>query len=324
MRRNEMAGIVEFLEQAGEAAQEMISDVTGRETTLSYARVVKVNDMMLNGLQMSIEGMDAMPVIYFDPLYEEYENGEVAFHFAVAEIYRAFMQSIDVELPYKYPDDYMDDSDIYDEKNMSVRLLEIDRNVEYLKEHPFKDVGCGFAAVCDIVKFDETGSWRSPISHEFVEKSEYDVDELIDRALENAMIMDPPVMISMEEMMELLYRHEEEPEGIHVCPGAVSYVLTNKSKHYGAAALFYPGVAQKIAEELQGGFYALPSSLSEFIILPAVKCDDMRKLEMIVRKVNRNTVPEEEILSDRVLIYDAEEQRLKEACPKEGNAASVG
>lgn len=303
-----MTNIQEFLESAGEIVADMIYDVTGDRVKLSYARVVKINDMAMHGLQMEIEGKEATPIIYFDPLYECYLEG-AKFDSLVNEMFRVLMRARDAEPP----EETRLEGGIFEQGELSVRVLEIDRNTEYLKTRPFRDLGNGFAAVCDVVVFDETGSWRSSITDDIAEEYDGDVDELLDRALENAGRIDPPVMMSMEMMLEAMMARgeKEEPVGLHVKPGATSYVLTNKSKHFGASALFYPGVAEKIAEKLHGGYFALPGSLSEFIILPGIACDDFRELERIVKRVNTSSVPEEEILSDRVLRYDAEKGRLE-------------
>ena len=310
-----MTGIQDFLESAADMIAEMINEETEEEVKLSYARVVKVNDSTLNGLRMEIKGREAMPVIYLDPLYESYLAG-VPFETVMHEAYRAFVMALDAEPPNVREID--PDYDAFSEGELSVRVLDAARNVEFLKEHPYKDLGNGFVAVCDLVMFDRTGSWRTTVTDSLAEEYDGSVEEMIDRAIENAGRLDPPVMMSMEKMMEMMLDDTaREPVGIHVRPGANSYVLTNRSKHYGAAALFYPGIADKIARKLHGGYYALPSSLSEFIIVPSVRCEDMEELERIVKKVNENTVPEEEILSNRVLRYNVDEKRLEAVRPFE-------
>ena len=44
--------------------------------------------------------------------------------------------------------------------------------------------------------------------------------------------------------------------------------LTNKSQFKGAAVLFYPDLQRRISELLQGGYYVLPISVHEVLIVP--------------------------------------------------------
>ncbi len=297
-----MRDVREFMESAADVIADMINNRSERKVKLSYVRVVKINDQALNGLRLEREGDNAAPVLYLDEMYDAYMEGE-KFDTLVMQAFEAFMQVKDAE-PHERPDA---DEDIFSRGHLAVRVIEKSRNTEYLKEHPSRDLGNGFAAVCDIVVRDSAGMWRSAVTRELAEKYEAGVQQMFDAALGNAEKYDPAVMMSLETMLEAMVDPAKRmPAGINVRPGASSYVLTNRSKAFGAAALFYPGIAEK----LNDSFYALPSSLSEFIIVPAGLCASARQLGGIVKRVNAKTVPAEEVLSDRVLFYDKKEQRL--------------
>lgn len=92
--------------------------------------------------------------------------------------------------------------------------------------------------------------------------------------------------------------------------GSGIFVLSNKSQHLGASALYYPGIKEKIAEILKGDYYVLPSSVHETIIVPKSEEVDMGELKRIVKNANKSVVEDGEILSERILFYDSKEKKL--------------
>ena len=81
------------------------------------------------------------------------------------------------------------------------------------------------------------------------------------------------------------------------------YVLSNETLQFGAAALFYPGVIEKIGKNIPEGFYILPSSIHEVLILPKNQ-GEKAMLETMVQEINATQVAPDEVLSDFVSEYD--------------------
>ena len=90
-------------------------------------------------------------------------------------------------------------------------------------------------------------------------------------------------------------------------------VVTNSDKFFGATALFYPEMEKRIAEIVSGSYYVLPSSVHEMIVLPDDGKIEKRALAQMVRAVNASEVHPEEQLGNKVLYYDAAQERLTEA-----------
>ena len=93
--------------------------------------------------------------------------------------------------------------------------------------------------------------------------------------------------------------------------GTGPYILTNTSGGVlGASAFFLPDVQKQIADTLGGGYYVLPSSVHEMLIVP--ERSEMSPIEMVymVKEVNRAMVSPEEQLGSRVLHYNAMQGRL--------------
>lgn len=95
------------------------------------------------------------------------------------------------------------------------------------------------------------------------------------------------------------------------------YVLTNESKLNGAAVLFYPEVQEKIAEQLGGDYFVLPSSVHEVLIVPNQGILEYQELKDMVNDVNNTQVPPDEVLTGEVYSYDKESRQLMFASEKE-------
>lgn len=108
---------------------------------------------------------------------------------------------------------------------------------------------------------------------------------LIGYSVENTQRLFPAKLQSFSEIFQI-FIDEDLP----------MYVLTNEKQNFGAGAILYPGMKQKI-EETMGEFIILPSSIHELILIP----ESMNKPELkeIIYEVNRTVVNDSEILSDR-------------------------
>ncbi len=85
-------------------------------------------------------------------------------------------------------------------------------------------------------------------------------------------------------------------------------VATNTSQIYGAAVIAYPDFMEKAAEQFQGDFYILPSSIHDVVLLKDDGQKDYRVLESMVSEVNEEAVIPRERLSDRAYHYDSKEK----------------
>ena len=139
-----------------------------------------------------------------------------------------------------------------------------------------------------------------------------DRETLFYTALQNTMKKFPAVfydlkdsvLISHKDCLNLLKsKSKRAPAGAG--PG---FVLTNSKLYWGAGALFYPGVIERIHELLDGDFYVLPSSVHELIIMP-VEDQDPEMLAGMIRSANRSVVEPGEILADD--LYICESGRLR-------------
>jgi hypothetical protein len=88
------------------------------------------------------------------------------------------------------------------------------------------------------------------------------------------------------------------------------YVLTTESGNLGASALFYPDVQEKAAELMGSGYYVLPSSVHECILVPDIAGHNEKDLCAMVKEANRTVVEPKDVLSDNVYHFDKDSRQL--------------
>lgn len=140
------------------------------------------------------------------------------------------------------------------------------------------------------------------------------VAELHETAVQNSMRWMPDTLESISDVFQTLQPDEnqraEELEGFLESPPFPLDVLTNTKRNLGASVIFYPGVLERIGEKYPKGYYLLPSSIHELMVIPKMQGSSWRTCEEIVREVNQTTVSPSDFLSDHVHAYDPSRKRL--------------
>ena len=109
-------------------------------------------------------------------------------------------------------------------------------------------------------------------------------DDIYDAAIANTENKLPARFDSLCDML-----HIEELENLPM------YVLSNDKQVFGAGAILYEGMYNKIFD-IVGDFIIIPSSVHEVIILPEEFNSPF--IAKMIREVNRTTVIDTEVLSD--------------------------
>lgn len=109
-------------------------------------------------------------------------------------------------------------------------------------------------------------------------------DDLIDASIYNTEKKFPPRFDSIGELL-----HMEEID-------IPMYVLSNDKQVFGAGAILYDGMYEKL-EKIVGDFIVIPSSVHETIIVPSIY--DSPYITSMIREVNETVVAPEEVLSNR-------------------------
>lgn len=100
-------------------------------------------------------------------------------------------------------------------------------------------------------------------------------------------------------------------------------VLTNETRCFGAAALFYPNQMEKIAAYLGGNYFILPSSIHEVLVMPDYGNLNYMELEQMVKEVNETVVDINDQLSNDVYYYDSKERLFSLASEHEKRSKNI-
>lgn len=83
-------------------------------------------------------------------------------------------------------------------------------------------------------------------------------------------------------------------------------VITNIETMFGASALFYDGIMEKLHHKI-GNYYVLPSSIHEVLIVPIFDEQGLlNQLRDMVKSVNSFCVRADEFLSNNIYMFDGE------------------
>ena len=210
--------------------------------------------------------------------------------------------------------------------NLTVRLVEVKRNRQYLSDVPYMLVGNGFAYVCDIkVNTNMDGYWKTTVTRSLMESEGYDKRELFAKALEGSEKNAPATFRSIEETLFGFDEPTNYLDDNEVIPKEGKdhmYILSTVDGNFGASALYYPEMKEMIADKLGENYYAIPSSLHEFLIVPESSGMDPADLSQMVHEANSQMVEAKDVLSDDILHYDKESRKL-ETIPNEMTREAV-
>ena len=149
-----------------------------------------------------------------------------------------------------------------------IRPLNMEKKKEELENSLYKQNG-EIALTLYMKISDEDGkltSCKVPLS--YVEKWPVKKETVFEEAMKNTMSMMPPRVC---EVLKLVQHPAYEGEDIYASDyipekDAVGNCMSTREKSYGATVLFLPGVAERLAELLDGDFYAVFTSVHEVMI----------------------------------------------------------
>lgn len=278
--------------------QEIRAGVQGRfpEADILITPAEKNNGLTLTGLTVREEGRRVTPTIYLNEAYDSYKKGAALAELIaeVADTYRENRLEQEPEIP-----DFTDFQKIRD--IVCCRLVNRERNRERLEKMPHRDF-LDLAAIYYIpIEMGQDCSASLTMMDAHTAKWQVDAGTLFSLACANTERLFPASVRSMEKILQDL------------CPGSPSlhetgmHVLRNNGSG-GAAAMLNEGVLQWFAGKY-GDFYIFPSSVHEVILhpvkLPGLALEKEGLLDM-VREINREQVPPDEVLSDNVYLYHAD------------------
>ncbi len=288
----------EFTEKVREGITEYLPDIDTE--SVSVKTVEKNNGVVCTGLLIREKGEAVAPNIYLEYYYARYSDGSTLECVLrdIAKEYKDIRQNI------------IETSIGSFEKRKSrdmvvVKLVNYRDNRKLLKDCPYIKFHDLAIMARYVVNLDETGLSSTPLTNEDLSEWGISKEELFEKALENTKRLLPPKIFKMDELISrstgVMLDGEFETQ---------AYVVTNKICVNGASAILYREVVDEFAEKFPEGFYILPSSIHEIIILPAYNTPGKSFLKDLVREVNREVLSDTDYLSDEVYFYDPEAKNI--------------
>nr|WP_294679429.1 DUF5688 family protein [uncultured Blautia sp.] len=247
--------------------------------------------------------------LYTRDLFESYcscENMDKIVHMCVEEIRRAQSTAIIFR-----GDDLEDYNKIKDK--LFIRLLNATDHEEELKEILHRVVG-DIAIVVYIFAGEKNGYIVSTrVKNEMIKKWETDRDAIYETAVLNTYFLNPPRIYFWEK---LVFDEDYSGENFmnlmmdyNIEKGIRGNCLSTTRRTNGAAAIFLPGVAKRLAELMEADLYLVFTSIHEVMVHSAqsVYPED---LKAVLKDTMRTATPPEERLSSYIYYYDRVTEKI--------------
>ncbi len=286
--------------------QKAVREALGQEYAVELKEVRKNNGVVLQGLMIRKKEEHVMPTIYLNSFWEAYEGG-VAFAEIIKKIVSIFREDgvgrkIDVAFFTEF--DKVKD-------RVCFRLVNREKNVELLEKAPY--IPMLDLAICFYYAFDSGGveNGMIPIYRSHLDNWGVSERDLMECAMENTPRLFPSEIIPMENVLGDLLQEIPEEMRQDIMQKVSMKILTNSRKTYGACSILYPGVLERMAEQLNGDFYLIPSSVHEFLLLPKEQERGEDELREMILEVNRTEISPEEVLSDHLYFFCKKEKEIR-------------
>ena len=274
------------------------------EAKVAVNEIVKNNNLKLNGLVIMQGASGIAPTIYLEGYYERYVETQ-DFKRVLEEIIEVYENHKNPSIDYKTISEYETIKD-----RIVYKLINYEKNKELLQDVPyrrFNDLAVVYYITLDCV--DESGACTCLIKNNLMYLWKKSEEELFKLAEENSPIVFKANFTSMADTLKNFKAFDDEDEVTEEMLNECGvYVLTNESKHNGAAVMLYEGVLRGIADNLKTDLIIIPSSIHELIILSDNKNMVYDYVLDIVREVN-GTLMTEEVLSNNIYKYIRSEDR---------------
>ncbi len=286
------------IEEFGNKICKALKESMGTGYDAAYKEVTKNNGVCLHAIMINKKGSNVSPAIYIDELYEDYKEGR-SFGDIVYDILRVYQQNareIRMDMEFFTRFESVKDRVLY-------KLIHRESNQNLLSEVPY--IEWNDLAIVFYYSFEDErfGKATILIRNSHLEMWKITQSLLYENAGKNMLRLRPEEMLPIKQIIREIMSQsvcsipETEPE-------VAMYVLSNRDRLYGAAALLYAESLKELAEKLNKNLIILPSSVHEVLLVPDDGITEKDFFKEMVKEVNDTQVEPEERLSYNVYHYD--------------------
>ena len=255
----------------------------------------KNNGIVYDGLSIFNPECNLAPTIYLNPYYHWYLDG-----ISMEAICENIIETYNERNPQKDFDTSFFTDYGKARSNIIAKLINCEKNQELLQKVPhFKFLDLAVVFQC-MVNSNEDGVATILIHNHHLDFWNITPDELYTVALENTSRLFPYQMENMEELLKDSMPMFPQEMQLQSCP---LYILTNEMKLNGASVILYPKLIKKLANDFKSDFVLLPSSVHEWLLIPAESPENISMFSQMVTEVNDTQLSDEEKLSDHAYYY---------------------
>lgn len=314
----------EFAEKVRKAAQEIL----GPEYFIEDKENTKLNGVKRRSLIIHSQKGNIAPMIYLDPYYADYENGE-SFGDVMKDIMKMYWDHVpkeDFDLEQILNFDYV-------KSRICIKLCNTEKNLTLLEDTAhieFNDLSIVF-----FIELDEgpVANGDVLVKESFLEEWKTNTEELMKIAMKNSLTRYPPKIQSMCEFFEgyLMSKvpcmdamRQKQIEEFMDRPVTLKslesnlYILSNQRLVNGSACILYPKVIEDFSESVGSNVYIIPSSIHEVILIPESVVDieyltrdeAIENIKGMIAFVNDSELPPTEFLSYNLYYFDRDKKNI--------------
>lgn len=270
------------------------SEVIG--ASVSSHICVKNNDTEVYGISINFNPEKVSPVFYVGRFYDDYCRKKLTVDETVDSILASY-KALEAERA-EHSDVSLNFEDCSD--RIVYRLVSLKKNKKYLEDIPHV-IWLDLAIIFTVVyKQSDSGLESIKINYELMDSWEKNTSDLFELAKINTPRLFPAVI---KDLSSVLGIEELDVE-------TDMLILSNKQYVFGAAAIMYDGIPERIADIVKGDYYVIPSSVHEVLILPNDQVEDPEDINCIISQINTDCLISTDILSDRAYFYSRQEKRF--------------
>ncbi len=298
----------QFIREVKKEVQQLVGD----QYSVSVNCVLKIN-RELQGISIRPLNADTAPSVYLEDYYTEFQNGKEISQIAKEIVDLSNRRKLNVHIIMENLLDYE-----WVKQRLRVKLINYERNMKLLRSVPHEKM-LDLAVVPFILLSKGAEIMSITVNNQLLNGWEISKDEMLKRAKENTMKMEPVIVEKMTDVILRMILNEfrsmasegkecEKEEFLNGIIGTNTgrnemYILTNQDKCNGAFSAFQTKNLSDLADHIGvDKLYILPSSIHEAIVVPANGIDG-NQLEEMVYSVNRTEVNAEDFLSDEVYVF---------------------
>ena len=191
---------------------------------------------------------------------------------------------------------------------LTIRVSNFESNAAMLADVPHTRVEDLAITYHLMMEQGDGETYSAIVSNTLLEEYGISLEQLHQDACLNSSNISPACIKPMMQMMlEITGAGSDESfeEMLNDLDGSMDgfYVLTNKSRMQGASVVFYPDLLAGLQAKMHKGFYILPSSVHEMLVVPETDRLQLDGLKQMVYDINRTVLAPEDLLSDTVYHY---------------------